>query len=91
MYRRKACSNCFFLCDMADICLQYRRRIGKRLLYPMGGIPPIRLNIFGIHLWLRLDSGLSSSCGSDQIGMPECLFDSPPAKIKKNVIYVIGK
>ena len=76
---------------MADIYLQYRGRIEKPLPYPMGGIPPIRLNIFGIHLWLRLDSGLSSSCGSDQIGMPECLFDSPPAKIKKNVIYVIGK
>ena len=91
MYRRKACSNCFFLCDMADIYLQYRGRIGKRLLYPMGGIPPIRLNIFGIRLWLRLDSGLSSLCGSRQKDMQACPLGSLHAKIKKNVIYVIGK
>mgnify|MGYP006072234383 CR=1 FL=1 len=80
MYRRKACSNCFFLCDMADIYLQYRRRIGKRLLYPMGGIPPIRLNIFGIRLWLRLDSGLSSSCGSDQMACLNVYLTHRPQK-----------
>ena len=75
MYRRKACSNCFFLCDMADIYLQYRGRIGKRLLYPMGGIPPIRLNIFGIRLWLRLENGACQNIPFDAVS-PGALTDN---------------